>query len=253
MRSSLNLHPWIQTSACTGIILLLLLSISCTQDPDIGPADPNTPADTTGTTDTTGTNNGQQVTAFDTIAPLCYFPAYPGSYWVYSSGDTMKVDPDYQMHIFDVAEWPAPDPVWDTLALPMLIQNGILTAGYEEIFVNGYTMTGMPRISYRDPHFMKFLSETEYLIFPITEFAQGSQILGKTITKDSTVAVGSQSFDSVLVVIQFNYMCGGSQESCANQRDYFAKGVGLIKRENRQNANTPWITELELNSYYINN
>ena len=34
------------------------------------------------------------------IYPKSYFPVYPGSYWVYTNGETRTVEPDYCLHSF---------------------------------------------------------------------------------------------------------------------------------------------------------
>ena len=38
---------------------------------------------------------------FEILYPKNYFPAFPASYWTYSNGETVKVDPEYYLHSYE--------------------------------------------------------------------------------------------------------------------------------------------------------
>ena len=59
------------------------------------------------------------------------------------------------------------------------------------------------------------------------------------------------------MTIQYDYACvlgtGGSPEDCATLREYFAKDVGLIKRETRNYPiEIEFVKDIELIKYKIN-
>ena len=60
----------------------------------------------------------------------------------------------------------------------------------------------------------------------------------------------------MIITIQFDYACvsgsGGSPEDCATLREYYAKDIGLIKRETRNYPiDTDFVKDIELIKYKI--
>ncbi|HON18674.1 MAG TPA: hypothetical protein PK990_05840 [Salinivirgaceae bacterium] len=202
---------------------------------------------------TTKTNDS---VAYDTIKPLEYFPAFPGSYWIYDNNDTLKVADHYEMYVFNSAGYTA-EPDYDTLILPKLILNGIYNRPDTFAYVNGYSISKAKESGYRDPAFKELLSLTEGAEFIIGGADQGHRITGKTIKVDTTIYIGTTEYRNVIVTIQFDYACvlgpGNSPENCATLREYYAKDVGLIKRE-RKNfpINTDFVKDIELIKFLIN-
>jgi len=200
----------------------------------------------------TPANNSSQVT-YDTIFPLKYFPAYPGSYWIYDNGDTLKVE-GFEKYIFNSESFDAV-PKYDTLILPKLVLNGIYNFPDTFAFVKGYAISKSKNSDYRDPAFKDILSTTQGSEFTIGAAFQGHKLTGKTIKVDTTISIDGVSYDSVIVTIQFDYACtsmGDSPENCATIKEYYAKNVGLIKREKKAYAiDTVFIKDFELIDFEI--
>jgi hypothetical protein len=193
---------------------------------------------------------------YDTIKPLDYFPAYPGSYWIYDNNDTLKVAEQYEKYIFNSAGYSAVPDI-DTLILPKLILNGIYNPTDTFAYVNGYSISKSNKSNYRDPAFKKLLSLIEGAEFTIGGAIQGHKITGKTINADTTIIIGTTEYKNVIMTIQFDYACvlgtGSSPEDCATLREYYAKDVGLIKRESRNYPmDTVFTVDFELTQYMIN-
>lgn len=192
---------------------------------------------------------------YEVIKPLGYFPAFPGSYWIYDSNDTLKVADQYEMYIFNSAGYTA-QPDNDTLVLPKLILNGIFNPTETFAYVNGYSISKSNGSNYRDPAFKALLSLTEGSEFTIGGAIQGHKITGKTIKVDTTIYIGTTEYKNVIMTIKFDNACvsgtGGSPEDCATLREYYAKDVGLIKRETRNYPmDTDFVKDIELVKYEI--
>ncbi len=193
-------------------------------------------------------------TSKDTIMPLDYFPAFPSSYWVYDNNDTLKVADEYEIYIFNSAGYAAvPDLV--TLNLPKLILNGIFNQPDPYAYVNGYSISKSTMSHYRDPAFKGILSLTEGSEFIIGGAFQEHKITGKTVKVDTTIKIGTSKYNNVIMTIQYDFACisgtGGTPEDCATIKEYYAKNVGLIKREKKNPLDTNFIKEIELVSYKI--
>ena len=191
---------------------------------------------------------------YETVVPLDYFPAYPGSYWVYDNNDTLKVLDYYQPYIFNSSSYSS-SPNYDTLMLPKLILNGIYNKGEKYAFVKEYSISKPHNSNYKIPPFITFLTLTENGKFSISEYYQGEHIVGKTIKKDTSVLIGNTMYNNVIITIHYNEACSGyySQEECASVREYYAKGVGLIKRESKNPVlDTVYTKTFEIVDFYIN-
>ena len=193
---------------------------------------------------------------YDTIMPMDYFPAFPGSYWIYDNNDTLKVANVYEKYIFNSAEYDAV-PDYDTLILPKLILNGIYNSPDTFAYVNGYSISKSEGSSYRDPAFKEILSLTEGSEFTIESGYQEHKITGKTIKVDTAIYIGTTKYENVIITVQFDYACvsytGGTPEDCATLREYYAKNIGLIKREKRNYpSDTDFVKEFEIKEYEIN-
>ncbi|MES2587836.1 MAG: hypothetical protein V4622_02580 [Bacteroidota bacterium] len=189
---------------------------------------------------------------YKTIEPLEYFPAYPGSYWVYSNGDTLKVTDKYEQCIFNSEGYSAV-PDYDTLILPKLILNKIYNPNDISAFVNGYSISKQTTSFYKDAAFKGILSLVEGDEFIKSYHDEGHQTIGKTIKTDTTILIGNTIYQDVIVTIEFDKACPSntnySAEECADLKEYYSKNIGLIKRESRYNFPTgtaPYITDFEL-------
>jgi hypothetical protein len=189
----------------------------------------------------------------DTIKPLEYFPAYPGSYWKYSNNATMRVSDQYMMYVYNSASYSAP-PHYDTLVLPQLSTEGIYPVGGDSyMYINEYSRSKGSPSSYRDPAFAGILETTEGKLFAIGGAFQGHAKAGQTIKTDTSIFIGTQQYEHVIVTVEFDYACryvgGLPVEECAYKREYYAKDIGLIKREIKDSI---FKTAFELVEYNIN-
>jgi hypothetical protein len=191
---------------------------------------------------------------YDTIKPLGYFPAFPGSFWIYDNNDTLKVV-EYEKYVFNSAEYTL-EPVYSTLILPKLILNGIYNRNDSFAYVREYSISKSSVSNYRDPVFKGLLSTVEGAEFRIGGAIQGHKITGKTIKVDTAVYIGPKKYENVIITIQFDYACisgtRGSVADCATLREYYAKDVGLIKREKRNHPlESDFVKDIELVKYEI--
>lgn len=188
---------------------------------------------------------------YDTIFPREYFPVYPGSWWVYHTGDTLKTKSEYQLFTYRSECGDLTDT--RSLVLPQFQFNNIFGARY----INEYLLSNpFLQCAYPLP-FIQILSDTLGKVFIKGEPEFYHQLLGKTIKKDTSITVNGRRYDDVLVTVEFDRACSDNSEYtpelCATMREYYAKGVGLIKREKGRNINyAEWYTEYELVDYKIN-
>ena len=193
---------------------------------------------------------------FDTIQPLEYFPAYPGSYWVYSNNDTLRVANQYEEYEYNSASYDA-EPEYETLILPKLILNGIFNNTDSFAYVNGNSISKRIGSNYRDPAFKELLSLEEGTLFTIGGAFQNYQITGKTIKVDTTIIIGGITYENTIITIEYDEGCVSgaltSPENCAYKKEYYAKNIGLIKREKKNGLDTTYIADFELVSCFINN
>lgn len=183
---------------------------------------------------------------YDTIKPLDYFPAFPGSYWIYNNGDTLRVEDNYKLCIYNHAYYLYP-PDFDTLYLPKFLPNSI----YGDVFIMGYSITNHG--SYKDPPFRGILSETEGGCFYVASLVD-SKVEGMTIKKDTSIMINNITYNNVIITIQYNtrFISPCSPEVYAGVKEYYAKGIGLIRREVRNFPfDTIYRVDCELLDYNI--
>ena len=221
-------------TTCAFVALIVVIGlISCEKDPETKPED---------------------TIVYDTIKPLEYFPAFPGSYWIYDNNDTLKVADQYEKFIFNSAGYTA-EPDYDTLILPKLILNGSYNQNDSIAYVKEYSISQSSG-NYRDPAFKEILSLNQGDELSIGGAVQGHQIQGRVIKTDTTMIINGTNYENVIVTIHFdNYWSGyGMTETeYAFEREYFAKDVGLIKREiKKYPIETEFKKDIELIKFEIN-
>ena len=186
---------------------------------------------------------------YDTIKALAYFPARPGSHWTYDNNQTMEVV-GYEAYTYNKEAYTA-SPQNITQVLPKLRLRGIYNAGDEFAYVNGHSLSRGTGANYRDPAFKALLSLTEGAEFIIGAAIKEHQYTGKTVKVDTSLFIGTKKYEQVIVVIHYDKACGWA-ETCATVREYYAKGVGLIKREKRNYpVETVFTKDLELVQYEV--
>mgnify|MGYP007056077317 FL=1 len=188
---------------------------------------------------------------YDTIFPLSYFPAYPGSYWIYSNGDTLKIEDEYELFYYNNASW-TDIPDIDTLYLPKFKTNSIYPNGnaLSEPYTYVYKYT-ISTLSYRLP-FRTILSEQAGYQFNVSEYFSGNAGYGCTVNLDTTIEINNKKYENVLVVINYAW-----HETIGylpwSTREYYANNIGLIKRESRYIDDLDnIILNFELRDYKVN-
>ncbi len=171
---------------------------------------------------------------YDIIKPLSYFPALPGSYWIYDNNDTLKVADHYEKYTFNAASYDAGEPDYQTVVLPKLILNGIFNSPDTYAYVREYSLSKSSRSHYRDPAFKEMLSPIQGKGLIIGGAYHYHRISGRVVKTDTSIVVNGVMYNNVIVTIHFDEACtnhGFSENECAWEREYFARDIGLIKRE----------------------
>ena len=184
------------------------------------------------------------------VEPLSYFPAFPNSWWKYNNGDTLKVAPAYETHIFNSSSYTAVEDL-DTLRLPRLILNGFFNPQDSLAYILEHSISKASNSSYRDPSFIKLLTTTEGSNFVIKSSWMGMGLNGRTTRIDTSIVVQGRTFENVIEVIHYVVGCPGTFQDCTVSREYYAKDVGLIRRDNKELFDSQFSTEFELVDYSI--
>ena len=172
------------------------------------------------------------------IFPEKYFPAYPESWWIYSNGTTVKVDPGYHLHQYnsDLSSSPTTE-VW----VPRI----------NEQYVYKYKITqNNNRIPLRE-----LLRERVNETWVVDNW-QGEEIKRKVEKVDATIILnkkiiktGDSIFKEVILVIEFF----PDNETVWISREAYAPDVGLIRRElNLSDTSVVPFIEKELIDFLIN-
>lgn len=197
--------------------------------------------------------NQPNIEKYDTIKPLAYFPALPGSYWIYDNNDTLKVADHYEKYIFNAASYDAV-PDYDTLVLPKLILNGIFNSPDTFAYVREYSLSKSNGSGYRDPAFKEMLSLNQGEKLIIGGAFQDHCIVGRVVKTDTTMMINGVIYNNVIVTIHYDESCtmhGLSENECAWEREYFARDIGLIKRETKAYPDTIFKKDIELIGFEI--
>ncbi len=219
------------------ILIILIVIITACKKQDL-PALPDIPKQQTTT----------PPAAIPVITPMSYFPAWPGSYWVYGGADTLSVEDKFQLCSKYVTWYNTPPP-FETVYMPRFKRNKVFTTCPNNAFIHGYLMESpSARLLYRT-----LLEENLYQWFRV-KFSGAADDLynGRTIAVDTTIQVNNITYNNVIVVINYRETVGELIFDW-HYREYYAKNVGLIKREYRNPLVSEQIyTVLELKSYFIN-
>ena len=250
----------------------------------------------------------------ETVLPEKYFPVYPGSWWLYSNGETKITDPGYVLHSYEndiVSPYETEEafvPYWDghyvygysiTQNSPEFPLKKLLNETINKTWVVGrfeghdiIRKTISKDISvniviypYNDPStcVTEYFDETVTIELdtPYMELVQVSNCSGNDycdtvfvtnttgvvdtlfyewqlfttydtiITHSLTTCDSLRTYDSVIVVQEYIEALGS--DNCWFTKEYYAKNVGLIKREIGSCADSSaTLTDFELIRYFIN-
>lgn len=207
------------------VIIFLLLNItSCEKD------------------DLTGDENTK---CTDKQYPGEYFPAYPKSWWNYSNfnNETVKYEISSEYQNCEGKCRPVFKNINKCIQGNSLIQRFYTGLGTSSIIDSPIYSTTKDSILICPISFSTFKEQDAFLLPEDIPYRR------KTTTIDTTITVNSQNYTNVLIVYEYNKF-----DSLHRYYDYFAKDVGLIKRDsvNINNAND-LIEILRLENYHIEN
>ncbi len=178
--------------------------------------------------------------AEQTITPLSYFPAYPGSYWKYVdlNGDSTmsSTSAEYEK---DSYNFPMATYVSDTFLVPFY--DGIPIWRYE-------AHTGPISHSGSYP-FTRLVSDS----LPVgsnwmTSFWMGIELRRRIIAKDTVITIFGQDYSPTIVVEE--YMAQGPYPNLRINRRFFTKDIGLV-REDLFNTSDSLVNTRYITDYFI--
>jgi PKD repeat protein len=182
----------------------------------------------------------------DLFIPQPYFPVFPNSYWIYlkSNGDTIihKTDTAYIL-------WSDYNPAWgpyDTTKYYVM--------KYDEKPVKKYSIFE-GKDSWSDDGWLRILPDSLYIgnLF-LERYHWPNKFVnvfysGEILTIDTTLILNSVRYDSVLIVLEY---CGSGIGQSPYGKTYYAKNIGIIKKELwNYNYKDSIISSEELLKYHI--
>ncbi len=175
------------------------------------------------------------------IYPKSYFPAFPGSYWIYTNGETKTVAPDYCLHSYQQGIV-SPD-FSDDAYVPRIGQQYV----YEYSITQNSTTYPLK----------KLLSEKFDDSWVVNDW-DGNEIKRKVVSVDDTINIDQYPYinDSVTVyspVIEVIEFSSNEGDTLWFSKEYYAKNIGLIRRDiNISHDSINAVVEFELVKCLIN-
>ena len=153
------------------------------------------------------------------IYPKSYFPAYPGSYWIYTNGETKTVDPDYYLHSYQQG-----------VVSPSFSENAYVPKIGQQ-YVYEYSIT---QNSTTYP-LKKLLSEKLNDSWVVNDW-NGDEIKRKVVAVGDTISIRQYPYtsDSVTVyspVIEVIEYSSKNGEKAWFSKEYYANKIGLIRKD----------------------
>jgi len=194
-----------------------------------------------------------QIPRYDTAFPHPFFPAWPGSYWIYSSDDTLKAL-NYKLLIYNKADYDAM-PDYDTVVVIKLKIKNIFNLPDTFALLKGNEIMKSSQNSYRDKPFRPLYSTTMGTFYGSSPW-QGHSTIGETIATDTTLTLDNHTFTRVVVCIWYDNEAAGflGKWQAVYRREFWAEGTGLIRRDEKPVPSDPdnFVTTLALKHFYIN-
>jgi len=158
-------------------------------------------------------NNPQEIKKI--AWPKSYLPAYPGSWWIYSDGDTVKTGPNYVWAVIYGVDLSSQYYFLDSCYVPVYNGWGLYYYYSFPIPQNGYITT-------------TFLDETLGKTWCESCNRYIAHCDARRVTKkDTSMQVNGIIYDSVIEVQLGSYW---QDYVWSDYKEYYAKNVGLIKK-----------------------
>ncbi|MGC8865366.1 MAG: hypothetical protein ACP5O2_06555 [Bacteroidales bacterium] len=197
-------------------------------------------------------NPQPQTKTYDTLFPHPALPTWPGSYWVYNTGDTLKAL-DYKLIVYNKAAYDAL-PEYDTLVVVRLQVKNIFNLPDTFAFLKNNELSRPRDAFYRTSSFIPLFSKTPG-IFYVSQSWQGHALVGETLTVDTCVTVGMLDFERVFVVQWFDNAAAQmfGKQKAVFKREFWVENVGLIRRDEKPVPSDPenFISTLLLRGWVI--
>jgi hypothetical protein len=194
------------------VLILLNVSFICCRKKDKDPA-PEEP---------TAVNTPPKV--YDTVRPLSYFPAFPGSYWKYQDSKNVitsySTSLTYQKDGYFAQNPPNANIKIDTAYVPF----------FEGIPVWGDKMKTGPELYQPNP-LITVVSENLKVGYAwlIEQSSNHISSHAKVMAKDTTVVAGGKCYFPVIMILDFGRVY--NSPDIHTRRRYYAKDIGLVKEE----------------------
>lgn len=179
----------------------------------------------------------------DTIFPGDYFPAYPGSFWIYDNNDTVRIENGWHQYAVSDTQMALLPAMYSSSIFPK-IKPPTFEFSYELIYIKGYELSNdtSPDRHCHQP-FQKILSEKlgeSFVPGPYCDFVFNAEMA----RHESSVQAGGLTYNDVLVVDLFT--TNGPVPDKVSSR-YYARNIGLVKIESGDGT-----TSSNLVSFFIN-
>ncbi|MCF8370148.1 MAG: SprB repeat-containing protein [Bacteroidales bacterium] len=187
------------------------------------------------------------VASHDTINTSPYIAAYPNSYWIYSNGDTVFCNMiqkfpyisktywvDYSLSLTGIIY-----PI-DSIYLPVLDCRPIINDKYLNY-------------NWAFNHEIVLVSTLIDQIFHNSFDERVDMELIKAIAIDTSIEIGNQLYENVIIMEQGGGATGSSFEDLWRyEKTYYAKNIGLIRKEHRSAEDSIYTNDFDLVDYQIN-
>lgn len=197
------------------------------------------------------------VKVYPTIEPLSYFPAYPGSYWEYNDSLLLEVSDNYVQYVYNKGVHESYHK--DTLMLPELKTIGIFNGNGKRSYVKEYEISrpNYDPSSWQNGPFQPILSPNLGEEFYVKYYTgSGVYYKGRNVKMDTSINVAGTTYTNVTIQrfysSQYPVTPTVQNYFCATKRDFYAKDVGLIRRDVKLAQDTVFITTYKLTDYFIN-
>ena len=194
------------------------------------------------------------IPSYDTIFPSEYLPAYPGSWWKYDNGETIKIDSVYHLRSIYTPDCAGGR---DTLTvyLPRMNNTRMFESSDSLISVYDNQIFGrsVPACFNYEPSYKNY-----YPVFRPNDNAGWDLSVRHAGYYDAGISyltenysINDTSYDSINYALEYVYGGGGVQNWTVKR--VFAKHIGLIHYvERKYIGSNDTIVNIKLLDYYIN-
>jgi len=181
----------------------------------------------------------------ETIQPLPYLPAFPGSYWKYSNGDTYTTSATYKKDVYSVFYGSNLVYTADTFYVP--IYNGAPLWGYKVhdeyaiVWPNEQTTPLVRIISDSLPTGANWR---------VARSGNHSGVWVYISAKDTSISISGKDYYPTIVLYYKSIV--NNDRQIPYKRAYYTKNIGLVKEELLSWMDSSVISEKHIVDYFIN-